>query len=189
MLLWNYLLGHCSFKRLGILAALGILSRKLLKVKHSKCAGCLYGAMTKRPWQTKSVINQGYIREASAPGECISVDQMESITPWFIAQLKGNPTKQRYCAETIFLDRYSDLTYVHLQRVSLSEETVEAKKVFEAYARTYKVKVRHYHAYNGRFVDNAFQQAVTQESQTISYCVVNAHFQNGKAEKRIRDLQ
>ena len=68
---------------------------------------------------------------------------MDSITPGFISQLKGKPTKQRYCAAKIFLDHYSDLTYVHLQRGFFSEEAVEVKRAFEAYTQTYKVKVRH----------------------------------------------
>ena len=89
----------------------------------------------------------------------------------------------------IFLDHHSDLTYLHLQQGLSSKETVEAKKVFEAYTRTYRASIKHYHAENGRFAYNTFQQAVTQEIQTISYCVVNAHFQNGKVEKQIRYLQ
>ena len=61
---------------------------------------------------------------------------MESSTQGFIAQLKGNPTKQNYRAVKILLDHYSDLTHVNLQRVFSSEEIVEAKKSFEAYDRT-----------------------------------------------------
>jgi hypothetical protein len=48
--------------------------------------------------------------------------------------------------------------------------------------------IKHYHADNGRFADNAFMQSVAESGQTISFCGVNAHFQNGIAEKRIRDL-
>ena len=54
LLRWHYHLGHSSFTRLWILAFLGILPRNLLKVKLTKCAGCLYFTMTKRPWRTKS---------------------------------------------------------------------------------------------------------------------------------------
>jgi hypothetical protein len=50
------------------------------------------------------------------------------------------------------------------------------------------VTIKHYHADNGRFADNAFMQSVAESGQTISFCGVNAHFQNGIAEKRIRDL-
>jgi hypothetical protein len=51
------------------------------------------------------------------------------------------------------------------------------------------VTVKHYHADNGRFADKGFVNHVVKNRQSISYCGVNAHFQNGMAEKRIRDLQ
>ncbi len=49
--------------------------------------------------------------------------------------------------------------------------------------------MKHYHADNGRFADNGFVNHVSKNRQSITYCGVNAHFQNGVAEKRIRDLQ
>ena len=145
--------------------------------------------MIKHPWHTKSANNQYSIRKASAPGELISVDQMEYSTPVFISQLRGNPTKQRYCETTIFLYHYGDLTYVHLQKGFSSHKIVQEKEDFEDYARTYKVDIKHYHAANVRFVDNIFLHVVAQENQTISYCRVNAHFQNGKSKKCIRNFQ
>ena len=53
---------------------------------------------------------------------------MDSSSPVFIAQLKVKPTKHFYRAETIFLDNYSDITYMHLQRVLSSEEMVKVEK-------------------------------------------------------------
>ena len=70
-----------------------------------------------------------------------------------------------------------------------SQETVEAKIAFESYAREHGVNIQHYHADNGRFADKEFVSHVTRSGQSISYCGVNAHWQNGRAEKRIRDLQ
>jgi hypothetical protein len=49
--------------------------------------------------------------------------------------------------------------------------------------------VQHYHADNGRFADNKFCEAVAQKGQSLTFCGVNAHFQNGVAERRIRELQ
>ena len=54
-------------------------------------------------------------RVATKPGQIVSVDQLESPTPGFIAQLKGILTKQRYRYTTIFVDQYSCLSYVFLQ--------------------------------------------------------------------------
>lgn len=48
--------------------------------------------------------------------------------------------------------------------------------------------IKHYHADNGRFADNLWLADITTQGQSISFCGVGAHFQNGIAEKRIRDL-
>ena len=82
---WNYLLGQYLFTRNRLLATLVILPRKLLKVNPPKCAGRIYGAMTKCPWRNKSANIRGSIQGASAPGDFLSVDQMESSTTVFIA--------------------------------------------------------------------------------------------------------
>ena len=119
----------------------------------------------------------------------MSVDQLESSTPGFIPQLKGKLTKQRYRAAMVFVDHFSGLSYIHMQWQLTSVETLEAKHAFEAFARRHYVKIKHYHADNGRFADNAFLEDITKKGQMISFCGVNAHFQNGIAEKRIRDLQ
>jgi hypothetical protein len=47
LLWWHYRLRRISFARLNILALLGTIPRKLIDVKPPKCAGCIYGAMTK----------------------------------------------------------------------------------------------------------------------------------------------
>ena len=54
-------------------------------------------------------------RVVSKPGQIVSVNQFESLTPGFIAQLRGNLTKQRYRYATISIDQYSHLSYVFLQ--------------------------------------------------------------------------
>jgi hypothetical protein len=66
---------------------------------------------------------------------------------------------------------------------------VEAKEEFERFSRTHGVTVKHYHADNGRFSDNAWRNHVLSSNQRLTFCGVGAHHQNGRAEKRIRDLQ
>ena len=44
---WHYHLGHLPFSKLKQLALNGEIPKKLAKVKPPKCAGCLFGAMTK----------------------------------------------------------------------------------------------------------------------------------------------
>ena len=50
------------------------------------------------------------------------------------------------------------------------------------------VTIKHYHADNGRFAERSFMDHVHQSGQTITFCGVGAHHQNGVAERRIRDL-
>ena len=49
--------------------------------------------------------------------------------------------------------------------------------------------ILHYHADNGRFADNGFIKNCQLKNQCLTYCSVNAHFQNGIAKKKIQDLQ
>lgn len=89
---------------------------------------------------------------------------------------------------TIFIDHYSDLSFVYPQENNSSAVLIKAKIAFEQFAQSCGVKIMHYHADNRRFADNAFIKDVQDQRQSISYCRVNAHHQNGKVEKRIRDL-
>jgi hypothetical protein len=119
----------------------------------------------------------------------VSIDQLESPVLGFIAQIKGSPQKARYNSATIFIYHYSDATYVHLQKSTNAQETLEGKHVFACWASSHNVKVKHYHADNGQFAETVFMSEVARKGQTICFCGVNAHFQNGKPERRIRVLQ
>ncbi len=70
-----------------------------------------------------------------------------------------------------------------------SKETMEAKQAFEHFTKQHGVRIFHYHCNNGRFADNAFKNSCSAKGQQLTFCGVNAHFQNGIAEKAIRDLR
>jgi hypothetical protein len=165
-----------SFAKLKIMSALGILPRILASVQPPKYSGCIFGAMTKKPWITRAEPSNVKTVKVTGTGDCVSVDQLESSTPGFVAQLKGN--------------HFSHLGYVHMQQQLTSDENVEARHAFEALARSQGVTIKHHHADNGIFADNAFIKYIREARpiQSITYCGVKAHFQNGIAEKRIRDL-
>ncbi|KAL7580919.1 hypothetical protein ACA910_005738 [Epithemia clementina (nom. ined.)] len=188
LLRWHYRLSHMAFSRLRQMCEIGDLPRRLLQAKTPFCAACQYGKLTRRPWRTKGQVITG-VKVATHPGQVVSVDQLESPTAGFVAQLKGAPTLQRYRYATIFVDHYSRYVYVYLQKSLTSAETVQAKCAFENNARDHGVRVLHYHADNGRFADNGFINDCKIKGQGLSYCGGNAHFQNGIAEKMIRDLQ
>jgi hypothetical protein len=103
--------------------------------------------------------------------------------------MRGFITGKRYKVTTVFVDQFSDLSFVYAQKTTAAGETVMAKEAFERYANTHGVTVKHYHADNGIFAEAEFLQAVEKSNQSITFCGVNAHHMNGHAEKRIRDLQ
>ena len=86
---WHYCLGHLPFVKLKQLTLNGEIPKKLAKAKSPKCAGCLFGAMTKVPWRGKETKASRKVFIATKPGECISVDQMASTEVGFYAQMKG----------------------------------------------------------------------------------------------------
>jgi len=83
------------------------------------------------------------------------------------------------------MGHYSRLSYVQVQRDQTSEELMKSKMSFKNYAKAHGVQVRNYHADNGRFADNVFINDVKHKNQGMTYCGVNSHHQNGKAEKLI----
>jgi hypothetical protein len=113
---------------------------------------------------------------------------MISMQVGFIAQLKGTLTKKHFTAATIFVNHCSRLKYIHLMTKLTSEETIEAKWAFKHFAMQHGVHILHYHFNNGWFADNAFKNSYSAKGQRLTFCGVNAHFQNGIVEKAIRDL-
>jgi hypothetical protein len=105
---WHYRLGHLTFPKLKQLALKqGKIPKKLAKVLPPKCAGCLFGVMTKLPWQGKETKANHKVFVAIKPGECILVDQMTSTEVGFFAQLKGKLTKKCYKCATVFVNHFS----------------------------------------------------------------------------------
>jgi hypothetical protein len=113
---------------------------------------------------------------------------MTSTEVGLFTQLNGALTKKCYRCCTISVDNYSRLRYVHLQVDDTAEETMKDKHAFEKYAAEHGVSIKHYHCDNGRFADNLFKQSCESNRQRLTFCGVNAHFQNGIAERAIRDL-
>ena len=149
----------------------GELPRKLSTVIPPFCTTCKYGNRTKCPWHTKG--QQTHLHMAMQPGQVVLANQLKSMMPGFVAQLNGQLMTQRYHYATIFVDQFSKLSFVFLQKWLMSAETVLAKQAFECFARDLGVKILHYPANNGRFADNGFIKACKDNNQGLSYCGIN----------------
>ncbi len=67
-------------------------------------------------------------------------------------------------------------------------KTIDAKRAFERFVAEHGIKIAHYHCNNGRFADTAFIRSCEESRQKLNFCGVNAHFQNGIAERAICNL-
>jgi hypothetical protein len=185
---WHYHLGHLTFDKLKQLALNGKIPPKLAYIKPPKCAGCLLGTMTKIPWCSKESKSSHEVFVATKPGEMVSVNQMVSTEVGFFAQLERKQTKKQYRCCTIFVDHYSRLRVLHNQIDDFSIETVAAKHAFEKFPAKHGVRIHYYHCNNGQFANNAFKESCKSSRQGLTFCGVNAHFQNGVVERTIRDI-
>jgi hypothetical protein len=181
-------LRHLSFQKLRMMAKGEIIPLELSTVDFPTCPGCAYGKAHRRPWRHKGVKNGHHntLRVATAPGQVISVDQLVSPTAGFVPTHRGRPSLVRYIGATVFVDHFSDFTYVHLMTEMDAAATVAAKQAFERILHSHGVTARHFHADNGLFDTKLFKSSIKHANQTLSFCGVNAHHQNGKAENRIK---
>jgi hypothetical protein len=155
---WHYRLGHLSIPKLKVLAKNGEIPCRLAKVPLPKCAGCLFGAMTKIPWCGKESKATHQVFVATKPGECVSIDHMVSTHIGFFVQLKGGLTKKKYKAASIFVDHFLRLRFVHLMQDLSSKESVKAKRAFEQFTAEHGVTIHHYHCDNGHLSNSACKQ-------------------------------
>jgi hypothetical protein len=181
-------LGHLPFDVLQSAAKQGVLPSRIANCTIPKCPGCLFSKAKRKAWRHNKDTNPVY-KLVTKPGECVSMDHLMSSTPGLIGQGVGKLTTNRYTCATVFVDHYTGLDFVYPQESTTALETIDAKRAFERFAAQHGITVRHYHADNGVFASKAFRKEVQQTpNQTISFCGVNAHHQNGVAERRIRDL-
>jgi GAG-pre-integrase domain len=190
LLRWHHRLAHVSMVRLQRMAQNGYLPSRIAHCRIPLCQACVYGKLTRKPWHSKPSTNtNANVITTTVPGQMVSVDQLESPIAGLVGQMKGILTKRRYKVATIFVDHFSNLSYVHLQSTTNAIETLEAKLEFERFASTFGIRIQHYHADNGRFAETLWKEDVRKHKQRLTFCGVGAHHQNGRAEKRIRDIQ
>ena len=190
LLAYHYKLKHLPFAAMKRLAEKGVIPKRLASVDPPLCYPCQLGKQHKRPWRGKGKGHKHSIcRESdSFPGARTSVDQMVSHFGGLIPQIKGRLMKAKYYGATIFVDHFTDYTYVHLMKDATAESTLEAKNAYEHLLHTFGHKVLAYHADNGRFAETVFMGDVKDKAQNITFCGVGSHHQNGIAERKIRTL-
>ena len=101
----------------------------------------------------------------------------------------GFLTSKRIRGYTVFVNHTSDYVYVHLMRYFTLEETLLAKRTWEKLLSQADHTMKHYHEDNGRFSDEGFKDDLNDKDQTITFCGVGAHHQNGIVESKNKILK
>ena len=102
------------------------------------------------------------------------MDHLVSAQPGLIPQITGNLTGQRINGATVILDHYSNNVYVYLMRNLTLDETLLAKHAYERFLFSIGVTAKAYHADNGRFADQGFQDDCNLCNQVVTFCGVES---------------
>ncbi len=89
---------------------------------------------------------------------------------------------------TVIIDHYSNQVYVFLMRNLSLEETLIAKHAYERFLSSIGVTAKADHADNEQFADKGSKDDCTMSNQSITFCGVGGHHQNGIAEPNVKEL-
>jgi hypothetical protein len=186
----HFKMNHLPFLAMITLAENKRIHMKLVWLRHRlpMCMSCIIGTSHCKPWRTKGAHGLIHKDSDNAPGKCVSMDQLVSAQPGLIPQTAGFLTNLRLWGATIFVDHFLDFVFVALMHDLTLNETLLVKTSFKRNVSDGGVTINSYRADNGCFADVGFQQAIKDANQTITFCAVGAHHQNGIVKQRVKEL-
>ena len=123
------------------------------------------------------------------PGSKVSTDQYTSSLLGRRTHTRGKePDREKFVGGTIYYDHATQFIY-NINQVSLNaNETIKGKREFERELAQYGRKVKQYRGDNGIYRSKEFLDELSIRDQTIEFCGVGAHHQNGVAERAIQTI-
>ena len=197
LLHWHHRFGHRNFPAVQrLLRVMPFGSEKFISASRCdlpRCEVCEFakahrsstGGKKTRPHPlSDGALKVNHLRA----GEAVSVDHFESRLRGRTYTSFGKTTSDQYVGGCIFVDHMSGYIHIENQLGFSSSETIRAKQNFEQLALDNGVIVTNYMADNGLFKANQFVSHLREHNQRVQYCGVNAHHQNGIAERSIRTV-
>ena len=191
LLHWHRRLSHMNYQTIQKFSRLNLLPKELSKVRPEEypiCPCCQFGKQKRKPVQRPTEESPSIGSLAERPGDVVSVDMIHSPVGGLIPVSKGKTLQEKYHIACVFVDQSSKFVFVTYQMSTSAAETVDSKHRFEQYAASHGVTIKHYCADNGAFNTRLFKESVLAARQTIDFCGVNAHHQNGVVERMIQTL-
>jgi hypothetical protein len=127
-------------------------------------------------------------RQHSAPGDGVSSDGMEAGCPGRPMTTSGLPSNRRYKYVSFWVDHYSQFIYITMHESKKAEELLRSKMGFEEYASKFGVSIKNMRADNGVYTAKIIQESCIKKQQTLTFCAVGAHWQNGIVERFIGSI-
>ena len=147
------------------------------------CAACQMGKAHLKALGKRKIVKKDSIKE---PGDLFHMDQAESTTAGRPFTHSGKNSTKKIYVVSLFVDSVSKKVFVEFQRSTGAKETVKSKHNIERQSRDAGVKIKSFRADNGIFKAAEFKTDLEMNDQSISFCGVGAHHQNGVAERFIR---
>ena len=120
------------------------------------------------------------------PGDIAHTDIMISSIPSLISQMVEFLSWKKFYYASFFIDDKSDFTFAYHQESTSADDTILAKRAYEAELRKYSKKVQHYYANNETHTVAKYEAKIKDKKQLLIFCSTGSYYQNGKAETRIK---
>jgi hypothetical protein len=146
------------------------------------CTICQFGKARRKTHNA----HNGHISSGhTVPGTGVSSDGMEAGLPGRIFSTKGLPSTKKYKFVSFWVDHMSKFVYATFHASKAAEELVASKTEFEGWAARFNIKITNIRADNGVYSAKLFKDACDKQQQSLTFCGVGAHWQNGIAERFI----
>lgn len=135
-------------------------------------------------WSNKSNTSH-IVKNARAPGDRVSSNGMKAGTPGCLMTTSGLPSSKRYRYCSFWVNHFSQFIYVMMHEMKRAEELLRSKLEFEDFASKYNINIKNIRADNVVYTAKCFKEACLKKQQSLTFCAVGAHWQNGIAERFI----
>jgi hypothetical protein len=135
LLKWHQRLSHMHFSQIQELAQQGWLPKTLLGCDPPLCKSCQHGKAHRRPVASTSK-SQPIDANDLHPGDCVSVDQIESSEPGYVDIYSGKPTAAKDHAASLYPDHASQFMFLKCHYSTGGAEAIQGKRCFDQLAST-----------------------------------------------------
>ncbi len=200
LLQWHYRFGHRNLRAVQMMLREApfatepfLSSSRVTFEERPLCEICQYakarrkavhGKNTKIDKDSEGDLKNNHLR----PGDAVSTDHFESRIKGRTLSSFGRSTSQQYVGGCLFVDHMSSYIHVEHQLGFSSSETIRAKQSYESHCLDHVIIRDSYLADNGVFKAIAFIKHIRDSAQRLRFCGVNAHHQNGIAERAVNTI-